>query len=165
MGRSPPGPRLDRRGWPVLPALPPDIEGLGVDFEKDEYSNSSISAKYPPFTDITLLRKIDWREVTTLRYGKEGRPEAGAREILASQEWSVADVALQKYLFEEQATFRPAIRRRLGDAHVGKAARYWLDMLGDPADADLFPGGRKSAPKQEVREADLVDAIKAISCG
>ena len=37
------------------------------------------------------------------------------------------------------------------DAHVGARARDWLDLLDDPGDIDLFPKGRRYAPKKEVK--------------
>ncbi len=144
--------------------LPPDIEGLWVDFNKDGFSNLSMSAQHPRFAlVVTLLRKLDWGEVTMLRIRKGSELDAGAREILASEEWSVADVALQKHLFEEQATFRPAIRRLVGDAHGGKAARYWLDMLGRSAGDGYSSRAGGVDPEARGARPNLVDAIKAIS--
>jgi hypothetical protein len=143
--------------------LPPDAEGLQLHLDKEGYSNLAIFADEPRVKDVTLDRKLDWGEAQLLPVSEGAELDAGVREVLASEEWSHSDETLQKFLFEEHAAMRPAMRRLVGDAHVGKSARYWLDMLGDPADADLFPGGRKSAPKHEIREADLVEAIKAIA--
>ncbi len=179
LGRPVPGVTLTlrRNDFPVKPPLlvvssggdgrfscpiPRDAEGLLLELDKEGYANLSMSADAPR-VEVTLRRKLDWGEATTLRYRKPADLDAGTREILASDEWSVFDESLQKHLFEEQDAFRPAMRRLIGDAQVGKSARYWLDMLGDPGDEDLFPGGRKAAPKHEVREDDLVEAIKATS--
>ena len=78
--------------------------------------------------------------------------------------WNAWDQELVRFIFVNQDTFHPGIRKLTKDVHVGKDARYWLDVLGDPADRDLFPEGRKFAPEHEVGEVDLVQAIKAISC-
>ncbi len=144
--------------------IPRDTEGLWLSFEKEGYSYPSISADGPRVENVTILCKIDWGKAGALPYLKAGELDAGIREILASQEWSYSeDDGVQKFLFENQAAFRPAMRRLIGDEYVGKSAKRWLDMLGDPGDQELFPEGRKYAPKHEVRENDLVEAIKAIS--
>jgi hypothetical protein len=180
LGSPVPGAKLTLRqsAFPVKPPLlvvwaggdgrftcpiPRDAEGLWLDVAMEGYSNISMSADPRAFEDVTLLRKIDWGEAAILRHRKAGELDAGIREILASEEWFSSDDALEKFLFNEQAVFRPAMRRLIGDAQVGKSARSWLDMLGDPGDRDLFPEGRKSAPKHDIRENDLVEAIKAIS--
>ncbi len=68
---------------------------------------------------------------------------------------------LRGLLFEHQGKIRPALRRLIRDPHVGEAARDWLDLMGDPGDRDLFAKGRQYAPKKEVKETDLIEALKA----
>jgi len=117
----------------------------------------------PSHKDFTLNRMIRWEEMSILP-GKDGDSlDRGMRELLSSEEWvlEAENEQLLHFLFKHQDRFRPALRRVIRDAHVGKSARDWLDVLGDPGDRDLFPKGRRSAPKHEVKEADLVEAIKA----
>lgn len=141
--------------------LPPNVDDARIETEKDGYSNMT-TVITGGFRAFTLHRKVDWGD-DPLLYLREGDElDRGVRELLASEEWQIADDrGLLAFLFEHQDEFRPALRRLIGDAHVGIHARYWLDLLGDPADGDLFPKGRRSTPKKEVKEADLVEALKA----
>jgi hypothetical protein len=50
------------------------------------------------------------------------------------------------------------------DSHVGTSARDWLDLLDHSGDRDLFVKGRQYAPKKEVKETDLIEALKATVC-
>jgi hypothetical protein len=135
-----------------------------ISFEKDGYSNLTILtvATNPGRRVITLNRKIRWEEMSILPYQHGDKLDRGVLELLASEEWETGeDALLLGFLFRHQDHFRAALRRAIQDAHVGNSAREWLDVLGDPRDRDLFPKGRRSAPKHEIKEADLVDAIKA----
>ena len=93
--------------------------------------------------------------------------DRGLREILSSADWEVGwseeNERLLGFVFKHQDDFRLGLRRLIQDVHVGKSARNWLELLGDPADRDLFPKGRRFVPKHEVKEADLVEALKAAS--
>jgi hypothetical protein len=148
-----------RFSWPI----PDGGTDLWLEFEKDGYLKMSISADPPRVEEITLHRKIDWGETQVLPYRKGAELDTGMKEVFASEEWASSDRELLDFLFKEQASLRPAVRRLIGDAHVGAGAKWWLDLLGDPDDQDLFPQGRNYAPKHEIRETDLVEAIKAIS--
>jgi hypothetical protein len=141
--------------------LASDVVELDFEFAKDGYSNSSTITDKSD-VEITLNRKVDWDEASSLPYRHGDELDRGVREILAAEEWeNDEDGELPRFLFKHQDEFRPAMRRILGDVHVGARARDWLELLGDPADRGLFPNGRRYTPKKEVREADLIEAIKA----
>ena len=135
-----------------------------VEFEKDGYCYTSFSGTNPGHEDTTLYRKIRWEEVTMLPYRDDNAFDQGVRELFASEEWIEEADGKDKllgFLFTHQDQFRPALRRVVQDARVGTSARDWLDLLGDPGDRDSFPEGRRFASKHEVKETDLVEAIKA----
>jgi hypothetical protein len=134
-----------------------------IRFEKDGHSNLMMRAS-PGQKEITLYRKVQWEKISMLPYGDKNALDQGVRELFASEEWNLDPEGKEKLLallFTHQDQFRPALRRVVEDARVGVSARDWLDLLGDPGDRDLFPNGRRFAPKHEVKETDLVEAIKA----
>jgi hypothetical protein len=141
--------------------LPAGNKSAWVTFEKDGYSPLSAGASAD--RENVLYRKLDWGEVQLIPYRDGEKVVLGVRELLASEEWQLNPDAgrLPGFLFLNQDRLRPALRRLIGDTHVGASARDWLDLLGDARDRDLFPGGRRYMPKREVKEIDLVDALKA----
>jgi hypothetical protein len=163
-------PRLEQRSEAVLQTgddgrfsgtIARKDEAVYLSFKKDGYSDLHALAAVRGGADVTLNRKIRWDEVSRLEYRDGDKLDQGMREMLASEEWGLHDDKLLGYLFKHQSQFRPALRRILQDAHVGRSARNWLDLLGDVGDRDLFPKGRQFAPKDEVKETDLVEALKA----
>lgn len=86
---------------------------------------------------------------------------ATLREILAASNWRDKEGPVWPSLFNHQADWHDAARRLAVDPVVGAEAREWLDIIGDPADANLFPMGRQFAPKFVAAEEDLVAAIRA----
>ena len=141
----------------LLCPLPPDAV---ISFEKDGYGTFSTIASSG--REFILNRKVDWDEASDLPYQHGDKLDLGVREILASQEWEVPeDGKLLDLLFGPQEKFQPALRRLIRDTHVGAKARDWLDLLGDPGDRDLFPEGRRYAPKKEVKETDFIEALRA----
>ena len=114
----------------------------------------------PSRTEITLHRKVDWDEASSIPYRDGDDLDRGVRDLLASEEWDNHDEELLDFLFKNQDRFRPALRRLIHDPHVGGSARDWLDLLNDPADRDLFVKGRQYTPKKEVKETDLVEASR-----
>jgi hypothetical protein len=139
----------------------PTGHGAGLTFEREGYSEPSTRAT--PHARIVLNRKVAWDEASMLPYRDGDGLDDGLREILASAEWNYPydEERLLGFLFRHQSRFRPALRRLVRDARVGASARDWLDLLDDPGDRDLFPRGRRYAPGKEVKEADLVEALKA----
>jgi hypothetical protein len=143
--------------------LATDDAELDFEFEKEGYSYSSTITDKSDL-EITLTRKVDWDEASSLPYCRGDELERGLRELLASEEWEVdEDGELLGFLFKNQDHFRPALRRIVSDSHVGVRARDWLELLGDAADRDLFPEGRKYTPKKEVKETDLIEDLKAVA--
>lgn len=139
-----------------------DFEYITVVFNKEGYGKNFLENVDPGHLEtVALNRKIRWGDATDLPYCDGDDLDQGLREVLASEEWEWGEWELLALLFKHQDHFRPAFHRLIDDVHVGEDARYWLEFLGDPRDRDLFPKGRRFAPKEEVREADLVEAIKA----
>lgn len=135
---------------------------IWLEFQKDGFSNPTLLGHDLGLKDFTLNRKIRWAEMSILPYEDGGDLDRGLRELFSSEEWELGrDEQLLGFLFKHQDRFRPALRRIIQDAHVGTSARDWLDLMGDPGDRDLFPKGRRFAPKHDVKETDLVEAIKA----
>jgi hypothetical protein len=129
-------------------------------FECDGYAWESGGAA--PGEIIVMKLLFDWDELLMLPIYRGDKLDAALRELLASAEWGYDDDGkLPGFLFKYELIFRPALRRILGDRHVGDSARDWLELLGDPADQDLFPKVRRYTPKKPVREPDLVQALKA----
>jgi hypothetical protein len=140
--------------------LPSGDDDAVISFQKDGYGEFSTIARSG--REFILKRKVDWDEASDLPYEEGDKLELGLREVLASEEWATpGDGKLIDLLFRHPETLRPALRRLSRDAHVGAEARDWLDLLGDPGDLDLFPKGRRFAPKKQVRETDLVEALEA----
>jgi hypothetical protein len=128
-------------------------------FERDGYGTLSVDAAVRD--EFTLNRKVDWEEASTVPYLDGDDLDHGVRELLASEEWELHDDHLLGLLFENQNELRPALRRLIRDLHVGASARDWLDLLDHSEDRDLFIKGRQYAPKKEVKETDLIEALKA----
>jgi hypothetical protein len=135
----------------------PTADDAWLIFEKEGYGGWRTTASSG--AEITMNRK--WDRNTLLRYSQGEELDRGMRELFASDEWVRDDEQLLGFLFDAQDEFRPALRRLLSDSHVGASARHWLELLDDPSDHDLFPKGRQYAPKKEVKETDLVEALKA----
>ncbi len=106
--------------------------------------------------DLTIEAQLDREKLHSLSYVEGPRFDQGLREILASEDFDQAF----GFFFSNQKRFRPAMRRIISDTHVGDRALCWLELLGDPGDADLFPKGRRYVPKQEVKETDFVEAVR-----
>ena len=135
-----------------------------VNFEKDDYCYTGFIGTNRGHEDTTLYRKIRWEEISMLPYRNRRDFDEGVREIFASEEWNQDVEGTNKlvgFLFTHQDQFRPALRRIVLNDWVGASARDWLDLMGDPGDHDLFANGRRFAPKHEVKETDLVEAIIA----
>ena len=128
-------------------------------FEKEGYLSLSTSAG--PGVLLEMYRKVDWGEAQEFLVLDGDKLDSGVREFLASGEWGHLDGELPTFLFKNQDKLRPALRRLIRDPHVGASARDWLDLLDDPGDRDLFPKGGNYTPKKEVRDTDLVEALKA----
>jgi hypothetical protein len=140
--------------------LPSDADAGQIRVEKEDYARFSTDISR---REIILRRKANWQEASSLPNRDGEKLDLGVRELLASWDFEFPpedDGKLLCYLFKYQEEFRPALRRLIADAHVGEGARYWLDLLDDSGDRDLFPKGRRYAPDKEVKEADLVEAIK-----
>ena len=121
--------------------------------------------------EVYCLRKnFDWglaRRLPNL-HGKD--LDQGLMELRT--QWVPLDTFdTDKYYFRHQTVFRPALRRLLKVDPSPDDLTDRLDLWGDPADQDLFPGKRRSdknplpirrsyAPLWDVREEDLADAIK-----
>jgi hypothetical protein len=140
-----------------------EFESIRYSIRKEEYVNSSGGLDLPDMKDFTLRHIVDWGKTSTLLYREEGELDDGMRELLASEEEYGSAGELLRFIFKHQFFLCLAMRRLVKDPMVGKDAMYWLDKLGDSGDGDLFPEGRKYAPKHEIGEEDLVEAIKAIS--
>lgn len=139
-------------------------EGASLAFEKDGYRYTYVSGTNLRHEEITLYRNTRWEEIPLLPYRNASAFDEGVRELFAPEEWNrepEGKYGLLGFLFKHQDQFRPALRRVAQDARVGASVRDWLDLLGDPGDRDLLPDGRRFAPKHEVKETDLVEAIKA----
>ena len=142
-------------------ALPPDTDGAWLQFEKGGYISQHTEAA--PGDKIVLSHKVDWGVASMLPYRDGDGVDQGLREILTSAEWEIPvdEDKLLGFLFRHQDRFRPALRRLVRDTLVGARARDWLDLLDDPGDRDLFTKGRSYAPGKEIKETDLVEALKA----
>jgi hypothetical protein len=106
-------------------------------------------------------REIDWNEASTLVYRKGNELDRGLKELLETDEWRRDDPKLRGFFFKNQDEFHSSLRRLIGDADVGDKPRDWLDLLDEPGDRDLFVKGRRYKPKKEVKEIDLIEALKA----
>ncbi len=96
---------------------------LQLEFEKDGYSNPTLLGLNRGHKDFTLNRKIRWEEMSILPYKKGDSLDQGMREVLSSDEWETEEnEQLLGFLFKHQDRFRPAFRRIIQDAYVGKSA-------------------------------------------
>lgn len=136
--------------------LPTDKDASVISFEKEGYGEFTTGAE-----SVTMRRKVDWDEASELPDLNGNRLDNGVREFLASKEWEDHEDELTGFAFRHEDEFRPALRRLVGDPHVGAQARDWLDLLDDPGDRDLVGKERRYAPKKEVKETDLIEALKA----
>ncbi len=172
----------DERGR-YLVKVPIHGRAFRVKLEKDGYRTETLSyelrrgreddelfddeGRRPADSEVALVAVLNRREAfgLWLRTGED--LEKGTREVLATYEWSSRDASLFGHLFQHQEHFRPAMLRLIEDERVGSAARYWLDLLGDPRDERLFrdpavyPEGRELAPTIAARKVDLVEALKS----
>jgi hypothetical protein len=132
---------------------------VAASFSKDGYGGYTTGVS--PKGEYVLKRKFDWGRVLWLPYEEESKLDRNMQELLSSDDWSACDEKLLGVVFEHQRDLRPALRRLISDAHVGAQARDWLELLGDPADSDLYPKGRRYAPQKKVEETDLVEALRS----
>jgi hypothetical protein len=133
----------------------------GLEFEKEGYNGFSTLGEPGDQMELTMTRQVDWSAATTLPLLEGDELDRGLREFLSSEDLGDEHGEVLSFLFRHQDGFRPAFRRLISDLRVGASIRDWLDLMDDPRDHDLFPKGRKYAPKKEVKEADLIDALKA----
>jgi hypothetical protein len=155
--------RTDADGKFSCPVGEGEVDWFDAELGTEGYESASVSSKSPDQGEITLRRSLDWGEVAALSVLKGDELDRGLREVFACEaDWEDGN-KLAAELFREQDALRPGFRRLLKDAACGDWARDWLDRLGDPADRDVFPKGRDYAPKHEVREADLVQAIQSLA--
>jgi hypothetical protein len=134
------------------------VHEYGIDVETKDGPRPEYDAEH---NVIILRRPVSWDDADLLSDARGGTLDQGLRELLAAECSGVEDEEqLARFVFENQRHFRPAFRRLVHDPHVGADARHWLDFLGDSRDEDLLPEGRTYAPKDDVREADLVAAIR-----
>lgn len=137
----------------------PEYDDAQLKFDREGYGSFGVFAARRAV--ITLRRKVDLDEAAILPARDGDGLDQGVRELLASWEWDEQDKELLGFLFRYHGRFRPALRRLLDDPNVGTDARDWLDLLDDPGDRDLFAKGRQYATKEDVKETDLIEALKA----
>lgn len=148
-------------------ALPPGEPSLSdrfeITFAKKGFRESTHELPADCVRNVSLTRLVRWLDEFDLLYKEGVALDVGVREILAADDYSddVSRHSRDRFFFEHQVKLRPVLRRFVDDPHVGPAARNWLALLGDPADDDLFPDKRPYAPKDALREADLVAALQA----
>lgn len=141
-----------------------------ADFGEAEVRAERVEDREPErpvgFRPYTLRRELtdeDWAAGDADEPGILDAEErvAALREVLAASNWRDEGGPILPSLFDNQADWHDAARRLAADPVVGAEAREWLDTVGDPADAGLFPLGRELAPKFAAAEEDLVAAIRA----
>lgn len=130
-------------------------------FEKQGYLDYSSTASTDAKEDMP--KKVNWDEAAKLPLLEGEELDRSLREFLASVglDYEAEEGEMDSFVFKYQDHFRHPLRRLIRDPHVGDTARLWLDLLAEAGDPDLFPSGRKYAPKKEVKDADLVEALKA----
>jgi hypothetical protein len=131
-----------------------------LEFEKEGYNGFSTLGEPGDKMELTMTHVVDWSAASDLTLLEGDELDRGLREFLSSEDPGDEHGEVPSFLFKHQDRFRPAFRRLISDPHVGASICDWLDLLDDPHDRDLFPKGRKYAPKKEVKEADLIDALK-----
>jgi hypothetical protein len=138
--------------------LPSGEDVAVATFSKDGYGRYTIGASLD--RDYVLRQNFRWDRVVGLPYEEKDKLDRDVQELLASENW-LTDENLLAVVFKYQRDLRPALRRRIPDAHVGAAARDWLELLDDPSDRDLFARGRRYAPDRKIEATDLVEAFQA----
>jgi hypothetical protein len=139
-----------------------DVE-IDLVFEKEGYAGFMLAFARIAEEEHELLHRVDWGEAATIPYAKGDELEKGVRRLFASEDCALSERAFLNYLLKYVHELRPPLRKLIKDPKVGESVKDWLDLLGDPGDRDLFPKGREYAPKHQIREVDLVEAIKAIA--
>ena len=137
-------------------------EASSLDVRKSGYLEFTQDATTAPDQEIRLRRSLDWDEIRKVRWLGGAKLEELLREVFVSENRTDTESGVYSLFFEEHSRLRLTLRRLVHDRRVGWAARDWLDLMGDPADDDLFPKGRESAPKYRIAEDDLVEALRAI---
>jgi hypothetical protein len=155
-------------------SIPKKFEKVHIGFEKETFVYCWATSPVASNCEFIIHRKIDWDNMDLLPWSEGDKLENALRELLASEEGSESKVVgfvevdmnegrLVRFMFKNQMTFLPVLRRLIKDERISKQAKQWLDKFGDPKDQDVMRNIRENAPKHDIKEEDLIEALKGIS--
>lgn len=132
---------------------------IRLDFAKEGYE--AISGPIEADGDRVMRALLGKRSVYDLALREGDELDRDLRWFFASAEWEEGGETLRRDFFKYQGDLRPAARRLATDRIVGAAAKQWLGDIADPADKELVAAPPPKDPLPDIREADLIEAIKA----